>query len=111
LLLGAQGKDKPQAFVVSTKGEAALQLATQLRRAGFSCEMDYPAAGSKMRAFNKQLEKSNKSGAQWTLILGEDELASKQVSVKNMADGTQTKMAAENLITFLLDAQLRQNQS
>lgn len=101
LLLADRDLAKPVAFVVSDNAEAALKLCTTLRRAGIACDMDYPTAGAKLRAFNKQLEKSSKSGAQWTLILGEDELASGQVSVKNMADRSQNKIPVEKIIGFL----------
>lgn len=100
LLMGDYEQPKPMAFVVSNSGQAALKLTTEVRHAGLTCEMDYPG-GLKARAFNKQLEKSNKSGAQWTLILGDDELASGQVSVKKMSDGTQIKMPVEKIISFL----------
>jgi histidyl-tRNA synthetase len=101
LLIGDVDVAKPLAFVVSSNGHEALKLATELRRAGLACEMDYPPNGAKPRAFNKQLEKSNKSGAKWTLILGDDELATGQVSVKNMADGSQTKLPVKEIIPFL----------
>jgi histidyl-tRNA synthetase len=103
LLLGDVESAKPLAFIVSTDSGAALKLTTELRRAGFACDMDFPSAGAKPRAFNKQLEKANKAGARWTLILGEDELAAGEVSVKDMSAGTQTKISVEKIIAFLQD--------
>lgn len=91
----------PDAFIVSGNYGAALALATQLRRDRITCELDYAPSGTVPRAFKRQLQQADKSGARWTLILGEDEMSAGEVTVKNMSDGSQTKFSVEKLIGFL----------
>jgi histidyl-tRNA synthetase len=76
VLLLAQGEANPAPapdLYLVNRGEAAeaaaLVLARQLRRSGFSVELD--ASGS---AFGKQFKRANRSGAAWAAVLGEGEL-------------------------------------
>jgi histidyl-tRNA synthetase len=76
VLLLAQGQANPAPapdLYLVNRGEAAsaaaLVLARQLRRSGFSVELD--ASGS---AFGKQFKRANRSGATWAAVLGEGEL-------------------------------------
>lgn len=103
LLLGESKPAAPLAFVVSSAGDTAVRLVSQVRRAGFACDMDYPPTGTAPRAFKRQLQQADKSGARWTIICGEDEIAAGEVTLKNMADGSQTKVSVEKLIGFLED--------
>jgi histidyl-tRNA synthetase len=76
-------------------GEAALRhaatLARELRRLNFSVEV---AEESRLK---RSLEVANKLGATYTLILGEDELASGSYALKNMASGAQESLTREQL--------------
>ena len=101
LLLGETQVSKPSTFIVSTSIEAGLKLVFDLRRAGISSDMDFPPSGGAPRALKRQLEQANKAGASLTLILGEDELAAGEISVKDMTDGTQQKIPVQNIIAFL----------
>jgi len=101
LLMSDAGGLKPRAFIVSDSAVAALKLATELRHAGIACDLDYPPAGSKPRAFKRQFEKASKSGASWALILGEKELADNTVTVKNMEKQTQETVSMQDLIPYL----------
>jgi histidyl-tRNA synthetase len=76
VLLLAQGEANPAPapdLYLVNRGEAAEAaasvLARQLRRSGFSVELD--ASGS---AFGKQFKRANRSGAAWAAVLGEGEL-------------------------------------
>ncbi len=78
----------PDAYIVHL-GEgtdaAAFKLSEQLRDAGKHCVL-HAGGGS----FKSQLKKADASGARFTLIVGESELAAGQVAVKTMATGEQT---------------------
>jgi len=67
-----------------------------LREAGRAVEL--PAEEMK---FRKAFERANKIGARYVLILGEDEIASGQLTMKRLADGKQEKMPAAELLNYL----------
>lgn len=50
--------------------------------------------------FRKALERADKMGARYVLIIGDDEIASKQLTVKRLADGVQEKIAEEVLADY-----------
>jgi histidyl-tRNA synthetase len=52
-------------------------------------------------SIKNMLRKANKMGAQWALILGEDELKNNEVTVKNMITGTQERIAQAQVVKFL----------
>jgi len=51
--------------------------------------------------FKNQFKRADRSGARWTLILGDDELAQQVVGVKNMATGEQETVAWDALASYL----------
>ena len=51
-----------------------------------------------LRKFGKALGQADKLGAQYALILGDDEIASGQWTLKSLADGTQTKVEEAKLL-------------
>jgi histidyl-tRNA synthetase len=51
-------------------------------------------------SFKSQLKKADASQARYTLILGESELATGQVAVKNMATGVQTAHALLDVLAL-----------
>jgi histidyl-tRNA synthetase len=81
-------------FVVPL-GEPAIReasrLARDLRRQGLAVEMQ--AEGKLKRA----MELANKLGARYTLIIGENEIASGQYALKNMQTGEQRNVSAEEI--------------
>jgi len=76
-------------------GEAAEQhagaLAAELRSQGFSVER------SADRKLKRALEVANKTGARYTLILGDDEVNTGTYSLKDMASGEQVKLQRSEL--------------
>src|SRR5437773_1121964 len=71
---------------------AAVTLAATLREHGVSVEL--PAGEMK---FGKALNLADRLGARYAVILGEEELAVGQVTVKRLADGEQKKLAQADL--------------
>lgn len=75
----------------------ALQLANQLREKEIDCEV-YPSVVK----LQKQLKYANERGARWVVLIGEEELAGKQLTLKNMESGEQTKLnQSDFLLKFL----------
>ena len=74
----------------------AIAAARKLREAGLRVEL--PPVEQK---FGKALGQADKLGARFALILGEDEVASGEWTVKRLADGTQEKVNGEAVVEFL----------
>ena len=89
----------PDAFVVAL-GDAARQpahvLARDLRHAGLSALVDYDA-----RSLRAQMKRADRSGARRVLILGDDELARGEVTVKDMGSGEQATVARSEVVARL----------
>ncbi|GAB2672577.1 histidine--tRNA ligase [Paenibacillus thermoaerophilus] len=104
LVLEAQGVELPGAAPVDVYfiglGEAAERrvaaLAYEARAAGLKAEMDY--LGRKMKA---QLKAADRLAARYAAILGDDELARGEITLKNMATGEQSLVALDRLIGIL----------
>ena len=79
-----------------TEQPAALRAMKQLRAAGIPCEM-YPAA-AKMK---KQMEYANRRAIPLVVIIGSDELAAGNATVKNMATGEQQAVPLAELAARL----------
>lgn len=101
ILLAAVGQDEAgvrtavDVYFVALGAEAAraaLRLATALRRRGVGADLDL--AG---RALKGQMKDAARSGARWAVILGEEELASRSATVKDLDTGEQTDVAFEDL--------------
>ena len=87
------------AFVVAigdASWPAARVLARDLRQAGLTALIDFDARSSK-----SQMKRANRSGARRVLILGEDELARQQVTIKEMKNGHQHTVARDQVTDHL----------
>ncbi len=92
----------PDAFVVAA-GEAARQpahlLARDLRQAGLVALVDYEP-----RSLKAQMKRANRAGVRRVLILGEDELARGEVTVREMETSEQTTARRDEIIQRLVAA-------
>jgi histidyl-tRNA synthetase len=84
----AQGRDVFVAWMGEKAQATAIKAAQKLRAAGFRVEL--PPVEQK---FGKALGQADKLGARYALILGDDEIATGQWTVKTLADGSQAKMS------------------
>ncbi|MDY0189974.1 MAG: histidine--tRNA ligase [Desulfuromonas sp.] len=108
LLLGEKNiQPAPARIFIATMGAEAEQLAftlmNQLQRHGIHAEMDF--GGKSLKA---QLRRADKLNCQYTLFLGDNELAAGHAQLKKMADGSQTAIAIEGIyaqLCSLLDAE------
>lgn len=92
----------PHAYLVLV-GDLAMQqgllLAEQLRSALPALRLRSHCGGG---SFKNQMKKADKSGAQLALILGEDEIAQQQVSVKHLrVEQPQVSMGHDALVAYL----------
>lgn len=94
-LLPAVDSKKLDAYVVSNSPSDAFELAETLRKEGKSVEMDLAN-----KKFTKQLEKASKV-ARFALILGEDEIKTGKVSVKNLETSEQILVNANDIAKFI----------
>jgi histidyl-tRNA synthetase len=94
----AAAAQKADAFVAplgESMNAAALALARELRRAGLRIEL-----GEGSFRLKKSFEAADKTARQ-IVILGEDELQSGILTVKNFSTGNQTKVSRAELAAFL----------
>jgi len=96
----------PKLFIATMGEEAenlAFKLLNQLQHQGIYAEMDF--SGKSLKA---QLRRADKLKCDYTLFLGENELADGKAQLKCMTDGKQTALPLEGIfeqLSQLLDAQ------
>ena len=78
--------------------DLALNLAQQLRKAGLVGEVAFAS-----KSIKSLMRQASKTGARFCLLLGESEIASQEVLIKNMDTGEQEKVALDK-ITLWADA-------
>ena len=96
---GEQPAEKIQAFVAplgTGMNNHALKLARELRRAGVEADL-----GDENFRLKKSFELAEKAGAQFIVIVGENEVAADQFAVKNLASGEQVQVARADLAKYL----------
>ena len=70
-----------------------LELASELRKSGIDCEI-YPSAVK----LQKQMKYANDRGVKYTILLGENELSSKTVLLKDMISGQQFEVHYNDIV-------------
>jgi histidyl-tRNA synthetase len=89
-----------RAYLVSQNDRgkrAAFRLAESLRGAGISADVSFGD-----RKLGKQLSAADRAGANYAVILGEDELATGTVTLKNLKDGgDQRRVPMSDLVAVL----------
>ena len=94
-LIQERKEEKSLAFIVCNNPLESIKLTTELRRKGLSCEFDLTN-----KKFVKQLEKASKV-AKYAIILGEDEIAFNQVTIKNLETAEQKTVSRNNIEEIL----------
>ncbi len=70
----------------------ALQIGEQLRQKGLQGEVAFEA-----KSIKSQMRQANKTKARFALLLGEEELGTDTIIIKDMADGSQQQVAVQSL--------------
>ncbi|MCM1545388.1 MAG: histidine--tRNA ligase [Ruminococcus sp.] len=99
LLIEKQGLPYPEVdkcdIYIASMGDNALteaaRLAASLRNDGIHAEFDVVG-----RSVKAQMKYANKLGAKFTMVLGDSELESKNVKLKNMQTGEETEMSLDS---------------
>ena len=73
-----------------------MKLLKQLRDAGINSEI-YPTAAK----IKKQMNYADKKSIQYVVLVGEDEMNSGNLTVKNMSEGTQQSLTIQDLLILL----------
>jgi histidyl-tRNA synthetase len=98
LLLKESGKtfaQRPDLFIaVADEGsqDEGLKLASRLRREGL--KVDFDTRGGSLKS---QMKRADKSGARFTLVLGEQERQSGQAKLKPMAGGEPVPVSLDSV--------------
>ncbi len=77
--------------------DAAFGLLRDLRRAGVNAQIEYEG-----RSLKSQMKRADRLKAPLVMMLGDDELARGEVTVKHMATSTQESIARESAVEFAL---------
>jgi histidyl-tRNA synthetase len=93
----APGPDVYIAWMGQNAYATAIRAARALRNAGLRVEL--PATELK---FGKALERASKLGSRFALILGDNEVADGQWTLKTLRDGSQQKLTEPALLEYLL---------
>ena len=84
------------ALYIGSRGEEAYKksfvLANELRSKGIKVEINHMG-----RSFKAEMKYANKIGARFTTVLGDDELESKVIKLKRMADGEIFEVSLDNI--------------
>ena len=92
-------KDRLEIYIAPMGEEAkikAFEIVNGLRKRGIIAETDHMDRGIKA-----QFKYADKIGAEFVGVIGSDELARGVVKIKNMADGTESEVAFDNVAEFL----------
>ena len=96
LSLGESEETAPVDAYVVAVGEGteaeALKLVTRLRRSGIGAEFDLMA-----RSMKGQMKDASRSGARYALILGAEEMAAGDITIKDLESGEQERAALEGI--------------
>jgi len=91
-----EGPDAFIAFMGDRAKKYVIKLVSELRKAGFSIEMD-----SLARNLKGQFKYADRVNARKTIVIGDDELESGQATVKDMESGEQKTVAFEDITALL----------
>jgi histidyl-tRNA synthetase len=94
-----EGVHKPVVYLVHAglgTSNAAARLAERLRDENIACVV-HAGGGS----FKSQLKRANDSGAAYTIIIGETELAAGHMAIKHMATGQQHQLSLQDISGLL----------
>ncbi len=87
------GKTKTHVYLANVKSkEKVLEIAKQLREIGINSEYDVMG-----RSLSKQLEYVNSKGIKFLIVVGEKEISSGVVKIRNMFNGNEKDIELRNL--------------
>ncbi len=91
---------RPTCYIITTgekSEELGLSIANSLRKNNIPCELDVSG-----RSIKAQMKTSGKLNAKWTVIIGDEEIETKMLTVKNMDTSSQEKISTDKLLEYFL---------
>lgn len=85
-------------FVIGTDRKELSLIAARCREAGFSCQYD-----PQLSSFKSQFRQANRLDSRKVLILGEEELANNQVSIKDMRTSEQATVDVATALKMIAE--------
>ncbi len=89
---------------IAAMGEAAtaagMTIQKELRARGILADMDL-----QQKSLKGQMKQAGKSGAAYTVILGDEEMAQKEAVIKTMETGEQEKISLETVASYIANAE------
>ena len=95
------GQNTPKlsiAWVSDDSKEYCLKLVSELRKQGVAAVID-----TKNRNLKGQMKYANKQGTEYSVVIGEDEVSTGELTLKNMTTGEQTKVTKNELVSAVLN--------
>ena len=77
---------------------AAFALADELRQAGIAADIDHAA-----RSVKAQFKYAGKLGARYVVVIGQDELATGECTVKHMEDSASERVKREEIVAYFTE--------
>jgi histidyl-tRNA synthetase len=93
----------PAAYIVALSPAvrpAAFLLAHELRKGGVAAELDYQDRSTK-----GQMKQAGRSGALYAAILGEEELATETVTLKDLRTGEELRLPRIQAVSSIVQAE------
>ncbi|MBP5193306.1 MAG: histidine--tRNA ligase, partial [Clostridia bacterium] len=94
-------EESPVKLYVASMGDEAYDkafaIATELRRNGIKAEFDHM-----QRSIKAQFKFADKLRAEYVTVIGENELRSGEVKIKNMADGKEESIKIDQIVKYFL---------
>ena len=93
-----EDNETPEIYVASATDNIAyvLNVVRSLRDNGFGVENDLVGRGLKA-----QFKYADKIGARFVVVIGDDEVGANEVTIKDMANGTQDKIQLSEIISYI----------
>lgn len=88
------------AFVVplgNAAGDLAVAVLGRLRGAGIACTSAFGQRGLK-----GAMKAADRSGARWAVLIGDDEVATGRVQLKDLTDGTQRSLTPDEMVGVIV---------
>ncbi len=89
----------PKLFIASTdelSHKKVLSEAVRMRSAGIACEIDWLG-----RSLKSQMREADRQQADFVVVIGEEEIKTNNVVLKEMKSGNQHKLSLDELVNFL----------
>ncbi len=96
-----ENTDKPELFVVSQNQlliEECMKIVKNLRDGGISAETEYTG-----RSVKAQFRYADKIGAKRVVVIGDSEIESGEVNIKNLATGEQEKIKLSEIVNYIME--------